>query len=155
MDLFLIAWQTSHWTSSVEVYESAEALAPDLGVPVSKMEESIDYQASLLTAQNPKDGGHFPACPGGKSWVEAFGETGSGKNFCHSAISGTDFTALPSNVATVTCVIQCCKGNRGIDEDSAVLGSDSKPIPEAQQEGVTATTDSVASLLWFVRSSGA
>ena len=47
------------------------------------------------------------------------------------------------------------RGNRGIDEDSAVLGSDSKPVPGAQQEGVTATTDSVASLFWFVWSSAA
>ena len=52
-------------------------------------------------------------------------------------------------------VIQYCKGNRGIDEDSAILGSDSEPVPEAQQKGVTATTDSVANLLWFVRSSAA
>ena len=38
-----------------------QALALDIGVPASKMEESVDahYQASLKTTQNP-DGRPFP-----------------------------------------------------------------------------------------------
>ena len=38
----------------MKFYESGAALARDMGVPVSKMEESIE--ASLETAENP-DGG--------------------------------------------------------------------------------------------------
>ena len=58
-----------------------------------------------------------------ESWDEVSGKKGSGKKFCHSVISGTDFTAQSSCVATVTPVIQHCMGSLGIDEDSAVLGS--------------------------------
>ena len=57
-----IAWHCKHWTWSDDVHESGAALALDIGVPVWKIEESIeaDYQASLKTAQNP-DGGPYPA----------------------------------------------------------------------------------------------
>ena len=34
-----------------------------------------------------------PAYPGGKSWDEVFGQTGSGKKFHRNVISGADFTA--------------------------------------------------------------
>ena len=39
----------------MKLYESGAALAQDMGVPVSKMEESIEahYQASLKTAKDP------------------------------------------------------------------------------------------------------
>ena len=62
-------------------------------VLVSKMEESIaaHCQASLTTAQD-LDGGSFPAYPGGKSWDEVPGKTGSGK-FHPNGISGADFIA--------------------------------------------------------------
>ena len=64
------------------------ALAQDMGVPVSKMEESIEahYQASLKTVDDP-DGGPYPAYPSGEAWDEASGKTGSGKKFHHNVIS--------------------------------------------------------------------
>ena len=69
-------------------------LAVDMGVLVSKMEESIaaPCQASLKTAKVP-DGGPFPAYPSGNSWDEASRKMGSGKKFYHNAISEADFTA--------------------------------------------------------------
>ena len=77
-----IAWHCKHYTGRgvMKFYESGAALAQDMGVSVSKMEESIEahYQASLKTAKDP-DGGPFPAYPSGKSWDEASGKTGSGK----------------------------------------------------------------------------
>ena len=73
----------------MKLCESGTALAVDMRVLVSKMEESIEahYQASWKTAQDP-DGGPFSACPSGKSWDEASGKTGSGKKFYHNVISG-------------------------------------------------------------------
>ena len=52
----------------MKLCESGGPLAADMGVPVSKMEESIaaHYHPSLRTAQDP-DGGPFPAYPSGKS----------------------------------------------------------------------------------------
>ena len=78
-----------------EVSESGAALAPDMEVPVSKMEDSFEahYQASLKTAKDP-DGGPFPAYPSGKSWDEASGMTRSGKKFYHNVISGAELAAL-------------------------------------------------------------
>ena len=69
-------------------------LAVVIGVLVSKMEESIEarIQASLKTTQDP-DGRSFPAYPGGKSWDDVPGKTGSGKKFYRNVISGADFTA--------------------------------------------------------------
>ena len=101
-----------------------------MGVPVSKMEESIEahYQASLKTAQNP-DGGPFPAYHSGKSWDEASGKTGSEKKFCHSVISGTDLTAQPSYVEIITPVIHYSMGGLEI-EDSTVMGPGLKPVPD-------------------------
>ena len=63
-------------------YDSGAASALDMGMLVSKMEESIEAhcQASLKTTQDP-DGGPFPAYPAGKSWDEVPGKTGSGKKF--------------------------------------------------------------------------
>ena len=68
----------------MKFYESCAALARDMGVPVSKMEESIE-------AENPGGGPHS-AHPSGKSWDEASGKTGSGK-FYHNVISGRKFTS--------------------------------------------------------------
>ena len=124
-----IAWHCKHWTWSDDVHESGAALALDIGVPVWKIEESIeaDYQASLKTAQNP-DGGPYPAFPNDKSWHETSGKTGSGKKFCHSVISRTDSAAQPSYVAIVTSVKTLHSGLE-IDENPAGMGSDSKPVP--------------------------
>ena len=53
--------------------ESGAALAQDMGVPVSKMEESIE--AFLKTAENP-DGEPYTAFPSGKSWDESLWQDG-------------------------------------------------------------------------------
>jgi len=126
-----IAWHCKHYTGRgvMKFYESGAALAQDMGVPVSKMEESIEahYQASLKMAKDP-DGGPYPAYPSGKSWDEASGKTGSGKKFYHNVISGADFAAQPYYVAIITPVIHYCMGGLEIDENSAVLGPDSQAI---------------------------
>ena len=91
-ECMVLTLQALHWTWSDEVYESGAALAPDMGVTVLKMQDSIvaHTQASLITEQDP-DGGPFPAYLSGKSWDEASGKTGSGKKFYHNVISGADF----------------------------------------------------------------
>ena len=72
--------------------ESVAALAQDMGVPVTKMQDSI-----RLPWKRPKDlGGPFTAC---KSWDEASGKTGSGKKLCRNVISGARFAAQPYFVA--------------------------------------------------------
>ena len=87
-----IAWRCKHYTGHkvMKFYESGAALAQDMGVPVSKMEESIE--GSLKPTKNPH-GRPYPAYPSGKSWDEASGNTGSGKKFYHNVISGRKFTS--------------------------------------------------------------
>ena len=68
LSLGKLGLKSSRWNFSYNclalVHESGATLAPDLGVPVSKMEESIDNQASLLTAQNPEGWGTLPSVSG-------------------------------------------------------------------------------------------
>ena len=66
----------------MKLQESGTTLASDMGVPVSKMWESIEalIQASLKKAQDPV-AGPFPAYSAGKSWDEVLGKTSSGKKF--------------------------------------------------------------------------
>ena len=94
----VIAWHCKHYTvrTVTKFYESGAALAPDMGVPVSKMWESIEarIQASLKTVQD-LDGGPFPAYHSGKSWDKTSEKTGLGKNFYHSVNSGADFVVQP------------------------------------------------------------
>ena len=80
----------------MKLCESGATLAVNIGVTVSKMQDSIGahIQASLKTAQGP-DGGLFPAYPGGKSWDEASDKTGSGKKFYYDVIPGADSAAQP------------------------------------------------------------
>ena len=56
------SWHCKHYTGHkiMKFYGSGAALAQDMEVPVSKMEESIE--ASLKTAENP-DGGPVPRLP--------------------------------------------------------------------------------------------
>ena len=77
-----LALQALDVSRVLKFYESGAALAQDMGVPVSKMEESIEahYQASLKAAADP-DGGPYQAYPSRKSYDEASGKTGSGKKF--------------------------------------------------------------------------
>lgn len=56
-------WHCRQYTARgvMKLYESGTAVAQNMGVPVSKMEEIVEthFQASLSTAQDP-DGGLFP-----------------------------------------------------------------------------------------------
>ena len=89
-----IAWHCKHRTGRgvVKFYESGAIRVQDMGVPVSRMEESIEAhcRAPLKTARD-SDGGPLLAYPSGKYWDEASGKTGSGKRFYHNVISGADF----------------------------------------------------------------
>ena len=94
-------------------------------------------QASLRTAKDP-DGGPYPAYPSGKSWDEASGKTSSWNKFYLNVISGDDFTAQPYCVAIITPVIHYCMGGLETDQNSAVLGADSKHVPAFYAAGEVA-----------------
>ena len=103
-----IAWHCKHYSGQImKFYESGAALAQEVGVPVSKMEESME--ASLKTAKN-RDGGPYSAYPSGKSWDEASSKAGSGKKFYNNVISGADFAAQLYSVAMITPVIHYFMG---------------------------------------------
>merc|ERR1719195_2464091 len=74
-----IIWHCKHYTGRgvMKFYESGEALAKDMGVPVSVLEQTHDdhYQAAKKMEKDP-DGGSWPAYPSGKSWDEPSGKTG-------------------------------------------------------------------------------
>merc|ERR1711874_508665 len=127
-----IIWHCKHYTGRgvMKFYESGAALAADMGVPVSVLEETHEahYQAAKKTESNP-DGGSWPAYPSGKSWDEASGKTGSGKKFYHNIIPGSAVKTEPYYVAIITPVIHYCMGGLEIDCDSAVLDQDGKAIP--------------------------
>merc|ERR1711939_849176 len=126
-----IIWHCKHYTGRgvMKFYESGEALANDMGVPLSVLEQTHEehYQAAKKTESNP-DGGSWPAYPSGKSWDEASGKTGSGKKFYHNIIPGSRVATEPFYVAIITPVIHYCMGGLEIDVNSNVVGSQG-PIP--------------------------
>merc|ERR1719219_49010 len=124
----------------MKYYESGEALAKDMGVPVTTLEATHDahYQAAKKTEKDP-DGGSFPAYTTGKSWDEASGKTGSGKKFFHNIIPGSAVKTQPFYVAIITPVIHYCMGGLEIDTDSAVVStSTGKAIPGLYAAGEVA-----------------
>jgi len=127
-----IIWHCKHYTGRgvMKFYESGAALASDMGLPVSVLEETHEahYQAAKKTEKDP-DGGSWPAYPSGKSWDEASGKTGSGKKFYHNIIPGSAVKTEPYYVAIITPVIHYCMGGLEIDCDSAVCTADGKAIP--------------------------
>jgi len=127
-----IIWHCKHYTGRgvMKFYESGAALAADMGIPVSVLEESHEahYQAAKKTEKDP-NGGSWPAYPSGKSWDEASGRTGSGKKFYHNILPGAAVKAEPFYVAIITPVIHYCMGGLEIDVDSAVCAADGKAIP--------------------------
>jgi len=127
-----IIWHCKHYTGRgvMKYYESGEALARDMGISVSVLEETHEqhYQASKKTEKDP-DGGAWPAYPSGKSHDEPSGKTGSGKKFYHNVIPGSAVKTEPFYVAIITPVIHYCMGGLEIDTDSAVLGANGKAIP--------------------------
>ena len=154
-----IAWHCKYYT---KFYESGAALAQDVEVPASKMEESIEahYQASLKTAEDPSlktaedpDGGPYPAYPSSKSWDEASGMTGSRKKFYHNVTSEADFATQSYYVAMITPVIHDCMGGLEIDKFQQCWVRIPSPfLPSTQlerlQELCTATTDWETILCW-------
>eukprot|EP00413_Alexandrium_margalefii_P011781 CAMPEP_0204529988 /NCGR_PEP_ID=MMETSP0661-20131031/10366_1 /ASSEMBLY_ACC=CAM_ASM_000606 /TAXON_ID=109239 /ORGANISM="Alexandrium margalefi, Strain AMGDE01CS-322" /LENGTH=1076 /DNA_ID=CAMNT_0051536043 /DNA_START=60 /DNA_END=3290 /DNA_ORIENTATION=- len=137
-----IAWHCKHYTGRgvMKFYESGEALAKEMGIPVSTLEATHEahYQAYLKTEKDP-DGGSWPAYPSGKSWDEPSGKTGAGKKFFHNVIPGSAVKTEPFYVAIITPVIHYCMGGLEIDVDSAVLSSKTgKAIPGLYAAGEVA-----------------
>jgi len=136
-----IIWHCKHYTGRgvMKFYESGEALAKDMGVPLSVLEETHEahYQAAKKMEKDP-NGGSWPAYPSGKSWDEASGKTGSGKKFYHNIIPGSAVKSEPFYVAIITPVIHYCMGGLEIDCDSAVLGPTGKAIPGLYAAGEVA-----------------
>jgi len=137
-----ISWHCKHYTGRgvMKFYENGEALAKDMGIPVSVLEETTElhYQAAKKTEKDP-DGGSWPAYPSGKSWDEPSGKTGSGKKFYHNIIPGSAVKTQPFYVAIITPVIHYCMGGLEVDVDSAVLDTKSgKAIPGLYAAGEVA-----------------
>merc|ERR1712025_521225 len=116
-----IIWHAKHYTGRgvMKYYESGEALAKDMGVPLSVLEEEHEthYQAAKKQEKDP-EGGPFPAYPSGKSWDEASGPTGSGKKFYHNIIPGSQVATEPFYVAIITPVIHYCMGGLACTVDA-------------------------------------
>merc|ERR1712217_977560 len=121
-----IIWHCKHYTGRgvMKYYPNGEALATDMGVPVSVLEAThqAHYDAAKKTEKDP-DGGSWPAYPSGKSWDEISGKTGSGKKFYHNIIPGSAVKTQEFYVAIITPVIHYCMGGLEIDADGAVLGA--------------------------------
>jgi len=121
-----IIWHCKHYTGRgvMKFYENGEALAKDMGVSVSVLEDQHErhHQAAKKTEKDP-DGGPFPAYPSGKSWDEVSGKTGSGKKFYHNIIPGASVKSEPFYVAIITPVIHYCMGGLEINEEGGVLGA--------------------------------
>merc|ERR1712079_646151 len=136
-----IHWHCKHYTGRgvMKFYESGVALASEMGIDVSVLEETHEqhYQAAKKTEKDP-DGGSFPAYPSGKSWDEPSGKTGSGKKFYHNIIPGSSVKTEPFYVAIITPVIHYCMGGLEIDVDSAVVGSSGQAIPGLYAAGEVA-----------------
>merc|ERR1711992_218126 len=136
-----IHWHCKHYTGRgvMRFYETGEALAKDMGVPLSTLEATHDahLQAAKNTEKDP-DGGPWPAYPSGKSWDEASGKTGSGKKFYHNIIPGSAVKTEEFYVAIITPVIHYCMGGLEIDTDSAVYGENGNIIPGLYAAGEVA-----------------
>merc|ERR1712117_884771 len=113
-----IHWHCKHYTGRgvMKFYESGAALAEDMKVPLSVLEQTHDehYQAAKKTEKDP-DGGSFPAYP-------------SGKTFYHNIIPGSAVKTEPFYVAIITPVIHYCMGGLEVETNSLVLNSEGKAI---------------------------
>merc|ERR1711939_462778 len=119
-----IMWHCKHYTGRgvMKFYASGEALAEDMGVPLSTLEDEIEkhYDAAKKMEKDP-DGGNYPAYPSGKSWDEASGPTGSGKKFYHNVIPGSEVAKQEFYVAIITPVIHYCMGGLEVTADAEVI----------------------------------
>merc|ERR1719188_1565371 len=123
----------------MKFYENGEALAKDMGIPLSVLEETTElhYEAAKKTEKDP-DGGSWPAYPSGKSWDEPSGKTGSGKKFYHNIIPGSAVPTEPFYVAIITPVIHYCMGGLEIDVDSQCIDGKGKKVPGLYAAGEVA-----------------
>merc|ERR1719375_1143468 len=121
-----IHWHCKHYTGRgvMKYYESGEAFAKDINVPLSVLEAThqAHYESAKKTEKDP-DGGSWPAYPSGKSWDEASGKTGSGKKFYHNIIPGSAVKTEPFYVAIITPVIHYCMGGLEINAEGGVLNT--------------------------------
>merc|ERR1711972_456709 len=121
-----IIWHCKHYTGRgvMKYYPTGEALAKDMGVPLSTLEEEHEkhYQAAKKQEKDP-DGGSFPAYPSGKTWDEPSGKTGSGKKFFHNIIPGSEVATEPFYVAIITPVIHYCMGGAEVNAKGEVMGA--------------------------------
>merc|ERR1719504_87012 len=126
-----ILWHCKHYTGRgvMKFYESGEALAKEMGCPLSVLEKTHQdhYEAAKKTEKDP-DGGSWPAYPSGKSWDDCSGKTGSGKKFYHNILPGSEVKTQPFYVAIITPVIHYCMGGLEIDAEGAVLGKTGSTI---------------------------
>merc|ERR1712203_867568 len=126
-----IIWHAKHYTGRgvMKYYESGAALASDMGIPVSVLEETHEahYQAAKKTEKDP-NGGSWPAYPSGKSWDEASGKTGSGKKFYHNVIDGSKVEEEEFYVAIITPVIHYCMGGLECTVDAECIDAKGKVI---------------------------
>merc|ERR1712190_51812 len=126
-----IIWHCKHYTGRgvMKYYANGEALAKDMGVPLSTLEQTHNdhYEAAKKTEKDP-NGGSYPAYPSGKSWDAASGKTGSGKKFFHNIIPGSAVKSEIFYVAIITPVIHYCMGGLEIDVNSLVVNAEGKAI---------------------------
>merc|ERR1711959_217384 len=119
-------WHAKHYTGRgvMKYYESGEALAKDMGVPVQTLVDSVQqhYEASQKQEKDP-DGGSWPAYPSGKSWDAASGPTGSGKKFYHNALPGAKVPTEPFYVAIITPISHYCMGGLEVTADAEVISA--------------------------------
>merc|ERR1711874_327516 len=120
-----IIWHAKHYTGRgvMKYYESGEALAKDMGVPLSVLEEEHEkhFQSAKKQEKDP-DGGSWPAYPSGKTWDEPSGKTGSGKKFFHNIIPGSAVKSEIFYVAIITPVIHYCMGGLQTTVDGEAAG---------------------------------
>jgi len=126
-----IIWHCKHYTGRgvMKFYESGKALAADMGVPLSVIEETHQghFDAAKKMEKDP-DGGNFPAYPYGKCWDEPSGKTGSGKKFYHNIIPGSAVASEPFYVAIITPVIHYCMGGLQVTVESECVGPTGRKI---------------------------
>merc|ERR1712010_323511 len=132
-----IHWHCKHYTGRgvMRFYESGEAFAKDINVPLSVLEKSHQdhYEAAKKTEKDP-DGGSYPAYPSGKSWDEASGKTGRGKSgapikglYCAGEVAGG---VHGNNRLGGNSLLDCVVFGRvtGVAATKYILGNDVKKV---------------------------
>merc|ERR1719345_702737 len=136
-----IIWHCKHYTGRgvMKYYENGEALAKEMKIPVSVLEQTheVHYQAAKKQEKDP-DGGPHPAYPSGKTWDEPSGKTGSGKKFFHNIIPGSAVKTQQFYVAIITPVIHYCMGGLEVDVNSLVVDVKGKSMPGLYAAGEVA-----------------